>query len=121
MKYILLIFMLSTCATAQVAIKANFAIARGSKVSHSATKIVSCNVPTLAYQDDRTYVEAELLEINDQEIILRLLIGSKLENNPFTMRGMPKISVPITQGLGMTSMNCDGKEEHFTIIISVSI
>lgn len=113
----LMLFICSfACATQKV--KINTAVLRNSKIVHGNTSIMESNRTNVIYQDERTYIEADVIEITTNHIIVRFLISSADSRGMLIARGMPRLTIPLSNGLGMASLNCDGNEEHFTLIFS---
>lgn len=101
-------------------IKINGAVLRNNKITHGATYIIEDNRTNMIYQDTQTYIEAEIVEVTQTHLVLRCFISSVDASRLLIMRGMPRVEIPLSNGLGMSSLNCDGKEEHFTLILSAS-
>lgn len=101
--------------------KVNLAVLRNNSITHGTTCVISDTNSNIAFEDERTYVEVDVIEMNSDHMMLRCLISSaSAENNGMlVVRGMPRLMVPLSKGLGMASLNCDGKDEHFVLIVSV--
>ena len=76
--------------------------------------------PLKVYHDDQTYIEAELVNEKNDEVLIRYTVATKNETGAFIVRGVPQLPVVMTNGLGMTSMQCDGRSETFTLIVAAS-
>ncbi len=76
--------------------------------------------PFMAYQDNQTYIEAELLSEKDDIPQIRLTIATKCETGAFVVRGIPVSATHMIYGLGMSTLQCDGRGESFTLILAVS-
>jgi hypothetical protein len=101
--------------------KVNVAVLRNNQMTHGKTSVVKdCNT-NIAFEDERTYIEMDILEITETQMVIRCLISTaSAENNGMlVVRGMPRLVVPLQKNLGMASLNCDGNDEHFMLIVSV--
>ena len=101
--------------------KVNVAVLRNNQMTHGKTSIIKDDTTNIAFEDERTYIEMDVLEITETQIVLRCLVSTaSAENNGMlVVRGMPRLVVPLQENLGMASLNCDGKDEHFMMIVSV--
>lgn len=108
---------LSNCAFAATKIKLNVAVLRNNNITHNPTHELVDGSANLVYQDSSTYLEVDLVETTAEHILLRCFVSSAEPNGMLIMRGMPYIKISLTNGLGMASLNCDGKDEHFTLIM----
>ncbi len=71
-------------------------------------------------EDSNTYIEVELVTEKADEAVVQCMVATKDEKNMFIVRGMPRLTVPLKNGLGMASLNCDGDAEHFMIVVAAS-
>lgn len=103
--------------------KVNIAVLRGAQIRHGLTCVLKNDVTNIVYQDEQTYIEADIVEITHSHVILRCLVStaSPANRGMLVTRGMPRIEIPLIDGLGMASLNCDGKDEHFMLIASVCL
>lgn len=109
-----------TCAVDTA--KINMSVIRNQNINHSGTFTLQIGKPAqIVFMDGSTYVEAEVIEINSDSIIFGLLISSRAETGAFIVRGMPKMTVYLNDGLGMSSLNCNGREEQFTLLVAACI
>lgn len=115
----LCISFISTLMHAVPLAKVNVAVVRNNQIKHGPTIIVQDNSTNIAYQDERTYIEVDVVEISETQIVLRCLVSTASEANTLVVRGMPRLTIPINDSLGMASLNCDGKDEHFMLIACV--
>lgn len=101
--------------------KVNVAALRNNQMIHGQTIIVNDDITNIVFEDERTYIEMDVLEITQTQMVLRCLISTaSAENNGMlVVRGMPRLIVPLHKDLGMASLNCDGKDEHFMLVVSV--
>lgn len=119
----LLIFCLAACASISfaraAAVKVNIAVVRNGQIAHGQTCTVSDESTTVVYQDGCTYIEADLIAVTAENIMLRCLVSTSSESNRMlVVRGVPRVMIPLVNGLGMMSLNCDGDNEHFLLVIS---
>jgi hypothetical protein len=123
MKRLLLLscVLIANAAFAKDVAKVNIAVLRNNQMIHGKTSIINDDVTNIVFEDERTYIEMEMLEITQSQMVLRCLISTaSAENNGMlVVRGMPRLVVPLQNDLGMASLNCDGKDEHFMLIVSV--
>lgn len=123
MKKILLLLcvMVASNLFAKDVAKVNIATLRSNQMIHGETTIINDDTSNVVFEDERTYVEMDVLEITPTQMVLRCLVSTaSAENNGMlVVRGMPRLVVPLHKGLGMASLNCDGKDEHFMLIASV--
>lgn len=112
-------FVSSICAKDLV--KVNFAVLRNGQIKHGSTYVIKEDGTNIVYQDELTYIEADVVEITKTHIILRCLVStaSPANRGMLVARGMPRLEITLTDGLGMASLNCDGQDEHFMLIASV--
>lgn len=124
MKKIMLLVCLISCAHvfAKDVAKVNIAVLRNNQITHGNTCVVKDSGTNIAYEDEHTYIEADVIEITDTHIVLRCLVSTASAENRgmLVVRGMPRLMIPLSKGLGMASLNCDGKDEHFMLIACVS-
>lgn len=113
-------YMSGICAADLV--KVNIAIVRNNQITHGNTCVIKDTGTNIVYEDERTYIEADVIEITDTNIVLRCLVSTASAENRgmLVVRGMPRLTIPLSKGLGMASLNCDGKDEHFMLIACVS-
>lgn len=72
------------------------------------------------YQDNTTYIEAELVSEQDQMPLVRLYYATKNDAGMFVIRGVPQISTSLVQGLGIASIQCDFPGETFMLVVAMS-
>lgn len=103
--------------------KVNVAILRDSFITHGKTCIINDTDTNIVYEDERTYIEMDIVEIATEYVMLRFLVSTAApdSNGMLMVRGMPRLMIPINNGLGMASLNCDGKDEHFMLIASICL
>ncbi len=103
-------------------VKITMSVMRNQNVNHAATLTLQKGMPAeIIYMDASTYVEAEIVSLTPDCVELLLLISSRSENGAFVVRGMPKMTVHLQDGLGMSSLNCNGRDEQFALIAAASI
>ncbi len=75
----------------------------------------------LCYQDETSYIEAELLEENAEQILLQFTVATKNETGAYMVRGLPKFSFTLNPGSEVMngSMRCDGPSESFDLVVTV--
>ncbi len=113
---------ISCLTNAADCVKVTMSVMRNQSVNHSSTHTLQKGMPAeIIYMDTSTYVEAEIVSLSPEEVEFMLLISSRSENGAFVVRGMPKMTVHLTQGLGMSSLNCNGRDEQFTLLAAASI
>ena len=103
--------------------KVNFdlAIARNTNVSVTPPLILEPKqVPTKVLHDDTTYIEVELLDEKNDTVQLRFTVATKSETGAFIVRGLPQLHITMHHGMGMGTLQCEGRGESFTLIIAVS-
>lgn len=103
--------------------KINFEVAllRGAGLAfQSAITLIAGQKPIRAYQDDTTYIEAELLSETDDMPHVRLTVATKSEHGMFLVRGMPEVTSNIVQGLGMASIQCNSPHDNFTLLVAMA-
>ena len=76
--------------------------------------------PVKVFQDYNTYIEAELMSEKDNTPLIRFTVASKNESGVLVVRGMPQLATALVNGLGISSMQCDGKNESFTLMLAIS-
>jgi hypothetical protein len=76
--------------------------------------------PVKAYQDELTYIEAELVSESDNMPMIKLTVATKNETGTFAVRGVPRISTALVNGMNMASLKCDSAQEKFTLMIAVA-
>lgn len=123
MKKIIVLLLLISCANvfAKNVAKVNVAILRNNQINHGATKIIADADTNIIFEDERTYIEADLLESTDNQMTLRCLISTASAENrgALVVRGMPRLIIPMSNGLGMASLNCNGPDEQFMFVVSI--
>lgn len=91
--------------------------------------VVNSGVPTVLeqkkehvriFQDEKTYIEAELFSENNDTILIVCTVATKCETGAFVVRGMPRMTISIKDGMGMTSMNGNGRDENFMMIMAAA-
>ena len=86
----------------------------------SAVPLALGQPPAKVYQDTLSYIEAELLSEKDDNPHIQFTVATKNETGNFIVRGMPQAVMVIGDGIGMSSVQCDSKNESFTLIFAVS-
>ena len=76
--------------------------------------------PVKVYQDTLAYIEAELLSEKDDSPLIQFTVATKNETGAFIVRGMPQAITVIAEGIGMSSVQCESKNESFTLIFAAS-
>ncbi|GMU19098.1 MAG: hypothetical protein AMXMBFR12_02900 [Candidatus Babeliales bacterium] len=123
-KIILLVCLISGASSfAKELAKVNLAILRDNFITHGKTCVINDTDTNIVYEDERTYIEMDIVEIAPEYIMLRCLVSTAApdSNGMLVVRGMPRLMIPINNGLGMASLNCDGKDEHFMLIASICL
>ena len=85
-----------------------------------AVKVASNEAPVLVFKDDLSYIEAEIMSEKDNIVVIRFTIATRCETGAYMVRGIPHITVNIQDGVGLSSMQCDSKDETFSLIMAVS-
>lgn len=71
-----------------------------------------------AYQDANTYIEIELIEEKSEQALIQFTVATVNESRSLVVRGMPYLVLSLEKGLGMTSLQCAGTNEVFTLLIA---
>ena len=110
--------LIGVIAPAFCAVRIDLAIIRSNNISISDPIDLSVDGKThKIYQDARTYIEVELLE-EKTEVKMRFIVATTNESNAFMVRGAPHLNISLEHGLGMTSLQCNGKDEMFNLLVA---
>ncbi len=118
LKTFLVLGILGFVAPAFSTVRVELAVIRNINVAISEPLELSVDGKThKIYQDARTYIEVELLGENS-EAQIRFIVATTNESNAFMVRGAPHLSISLERGLGMSSLQCNGKDEVFSLLVA---
>ncbi len=121
MKVSLLLSGLCLVATSYAKINFDLALMRGTTISfQTAVSLAVGQKPVKAFQDETTFIEAELLSENDDMSRVKLTVLTKNENGMFLVRGMPEVTANVAPGLCMSSIQCNSAQENFVLLVAMS-
>ena len=110
---------LSTGACAQINL--NLGLMRNGVISLNEPISLELNQKAKkAYEDNEVYIEAQLVKEENAEALISFTVATKGETNNFVIRGMPQMLMYLAKDLRMSTLLCDGRGEHFTLIIVAS-
>lgn len=113
--------LLAMVLNAQAKINLNVAVMRNGMINIAQARSIEINRTSVeVYRDDNTYIEAELITEKDSMPLVRFIVATKNETGSFVVRGTPQLSTSIANGLGMASLQCDGRGESFTLVMAIS-
>ncbi len=99
----------------------DLALLRGNNMSfQSAVTLAVGERPIKAYQDENTYIEAQLIEEKDHMPRVKLTVSTKNEHGMFLVRGMPEVVANVTPGLCMSSIQCNSAQDNFVLLVAMS-
>jgi len=113
--------LLAVVSHTQAKINLAVAVMRNGGINIASARSIEINRTSMeVYRDDTTYIEAELMSEKDSMPLVRFIIATKNETGSFVVRGTPQLSTSIANGLGMATLQCDGRGESFTLVMAVS-
>ena len=116
MKFIAL-SLLVIASNASAKIKISVGIVRNESVNTAANIILELDQRELCYQDETTYLEAELLEETKENVLIQFTVATKNETGAYMVRGLPKLSIPMNVEIpASASLRCDGPSESFMLV-----
>lgn len=118
---VLLITSLCLISTAYAKINFDLALLRGTNLSfQTAVALAVGQKPVKAYQDETTFIEAELLSEADDMSRVKLTVLTRNENGMFLVRGMPEVVANVAPGLCMSSIQCNSAQDNFILLVAMS-
>ena len=120
MKFLALsILIIANVANAKINL--SLGIMRNDSVSTAANIQLNVDQRELCYQDEVTYIEAELLEESAETVLIQFTIATKNETGAYMVRGLPKLSFNIDAETktGTSSLLCDSPAESFNLIATI--
>lgn len=121
MKLSLLLSGLCLVASSYAKINFDLALLRGTNLSfQNAIALAIGQKPIKAYQDETTFIEAELISENDDMSRVKLTVLTKNEQGMFVVRGMPEVVANIAPGLCMSSIQCNSAQDNFVLLVAMS-
>lgn len=120
MKLVAGIFVLLSCASYAHVVLNVSVLRNGFLTLSESVPLELKRSPMQVYKDELTYIEAELIKDSDDEQEIQYTVATKCETGAYVVRGLPRIITTTTKGLGMGSLQCDGKGESFTMITAVA-
>jgi len=107
--------------TSYAKINFDLALLRGTQlIFQPALALTAGQKPIKVYQDDATYIEAELADEHSDTPRVKLTVSTRSENGMFLVRGMPEITASLEKDLVMSSIQCNSPQDNFVMLIAMS-
>lgn len=111
--------LLTIVGTASAKIDLSTAIVRDETVKTGQNLILELDQREMCYQDETTYLEAELIEETAESAIIQFTVATKNESGAFMVRGLPKLPIDLKDLPNTASLRCEGPGESFTLVATV--
>jgi len=120
MKFLVLgLLSVASCASAKINI--SLGLMRNDTLSTAANIQLEVDQRALCYQDEATYIEAELLEENADSALVQFTIATKNETGAYMVRGLPKLQFMFDAEtkIATSSLRCESQADTFNLVATM--